>query len=399
MPPKEQPEEVKDISAMIEPGKLTRWSRTKSYVQRDLGKARALLAPGESPTHRRLEFDQQALGSCLDEATSAALALVGLVGSLDCEQQPKTDFLNQIDEELETLKEDVKEINKEFSIRIAEIIDSKPVPSPPPPMDPVPQRQTGGAAKLKISEFSKSDAGFWFKRLELEFSRQEIRSEKDKFSCLMSELANDEMVTGLIRHFLDADVPEGSYTQAKEILIRNFGLTVKGKLTKALNIEPRFDEERPSALVERLKFLLREPTADDLALFLLVRKLPPQTQTLVADVVSVDELGKRLDQLMNTNPSLLTSPPPLESAPSQLMAVSSPAKPQMPKTPTKGPGKSVWKGKGKTQKGNEGGKFSLCTNHEWDPSVSIPCSPSFKGKCVFGKHVKSGNASGGPRRS
>lgn len=152
-------------------------------------------------------------------------------------------------------------------------------------------------AKVKPQEFFVSDPELWFLLLESTFAQARITSDNSKYHIVVASLT--QSVADRVKDLLKNPPAEGKYDKLKQRLIKDFAESESAKIKRLLS-DMQLGDQKPSALLQRMRSLAGDSVGETYIKHLWVNQLPSVPRTiLLASKEPLDNLAVTADDMID----------------------------------------------------------------------------------------------------
>lgn len=151
------------------------------------------------------------------------------------------------------------------------------------------------SCKSRVPPFIESDPALWFLQLSSHFISERITSQKAKFHAAVSALPRSSLYQ--IAPLLKAQ-GEAPFDELQERLQRIYGISTEQRIQALINNPPSGDQ-RPSHLLNIIRYQLTDAAPDDVVKALWTKQLTPETRRALisSNADSLDDLAVIADRL------------------------------------------------------------------------------------------------------
>ena len=158
---------------------------------------------------------------------------------------------------------------------------------------------TATMPKIKFRELDTENVVLWFAQLETQFQAYGIVDERRRFVLLSGLLKNEQSLI-ISNITLNPEKYEHLYSEAKNILIKAYEISLMKRIEKAFQMEPDVSE-KPSQYLGRFNILLGDISLDDIKSWIVMKRLPALLQTTLLNDASIKNshnLVEKADKLL-----------------------------------------------------------------------------------------------------
>jgi hypothetical protein len=159
-----------------------------------------------------------------------------------------------------------------------------------------PPPAAGGAAAIRLTPFWSNSPAAWFRTAEAQFNLRNVTDPMEKFYVVLSALT--EATVDRVRHVVEAEPDENSYTNLKDGLLASHVMTDYQKIDKLLQLEPLNGRKPSDMLVEMER--LKPADNEQYFAFMFLQRLPREVRVLLSGepIANMRLLAEKADALM-----------------------------------------------------------------------------------------------------